>query len=108
MLAGATSKARMGDDIKMISNPEAAAVDAFETLMDEDVEEHFKVNRGDNVLVCHSSMTAADATTYAVGKSKDSLEEAVAGEGNQSGANVIDEALERQMTRKFGSNFTKL
>lgn len=100
-VADAIASAQVCDDLKLESSTEAAAVDALKCSENQTAPE--AVKPGDKVVVCHTTATVIDATTYAIGSADASLQEVVAGEGKNNGARSIDDELREWVKRTFSN-----
>ncbi|KAK2875390.1 hypothetical protein FQN49_001639 [Arthroderma sp. PD_2] len=96
---------RPGDNISMISEPEAAAIAAL--------KEHTRyealssVKPGDGVLVCDCGGGTVDITTYRILKTSPilSFEELCTGAGAKCGSTTIDRKFYELMQERFGAAF---
>ncbi|ORY10010.1 hypothetical protein BCR34DRAFT_602468 [Clohesyomyces aquaticus] len=93
--------AKICDDLKQVSSTEAAIVDILKSSENIRSPDTVSITSGDRVVVCHSTGSVVDATTYFVGTDQGSLNEVVAGEGEGKGADSIDEELRKWMGKTF-------
>jgi len=99
--------ARLGDEINLIPEPEAAAHLALKSSIHH-VDDLVKQNTG--VLVCDCGGGTVDITTYVVEQVSPilKLEEACVGVGGKCGGTYIDRNLYELLERRFGKAFTSL
>ena len=104
-LAGFAS--RPGDEIRLIPEPEAAAIATLREYANKGSASILKV--GDNVLICDAGGGTVDITSYSI-KSMQPLQfnEAVIGTGAKCGATYIDRQFHIWMSQIFGAHFTNL
>lgn len=99
---------REGDEIYIISEPEAAAVAVLKKLTQED--SIAQVKPGDGVLVCDCGGGTVDITTYKISDTRPMLvfEELVEGTGGKCGSTYIDRKFYEWMSQTFGKAFDDL
>ncbi|KAH6612882.1 hypothetical protein B0J18DRAFT_447382 [Chaetomium sp. MPI-SDFR-AT-0129] len=93
------------DEIRMIAEPEAAAIAALrKDLRPGSVN---AVKAGDNVLILDCGGGTVDITTYTIRKTFPSIEfdEICVGVGGKCGSTYIDRNFLNLMTRRFGAAF---
>jgi actin-like ATPase involved in cell morphogenesis len=100
----AAKNAGMGDDIRMISEPEAAAVYTLQAIQPN----HLK--KGDNFIVCDAGGGTVDLISYEIKEvSPLRVEESVRGTGACCGAAFLNVKFEEYVRSKMGaSEFQKV
>jgi hypothetical protein len=98
---------RPGDELYMITEPEAAAIAALKG--ESEAESLNPVKPGENILICDCGGGTVDITTYSiVSTSPLRFNEILVGTGGKCGSTYIDRNLHALMTKRFGDAFTKL
>ncbi|KAF2429183.1 actin-like ATPase domain-containing protein [Tothia fuscella] len=99
---------RPGDEMFLISEPEAAAAAAISKMTGEGLNNGLRV--GDGVLICDCGGGTCDLTTYRIltAGSEPTYEELVVGEGGKCGSTYVDRQFHHWLASRFGKNFTKL
>ncbi|KAI9866990.1 MAG: hypothetical protein M1813_000388 [Trichoglossum hirsutum] len=99
---------RPGDEVNLISEPEAAAIATLKWLTSDGAED--QITPGDGVLICDCGGGTVDITTYLIRSvlPELSFEELLVGEGGKCGSTYIDRQFHQWMSNKFGDKFNNL
>ncbi|KAK7514986.1 uncharacterized protein IWZ02DRAFT_372593 [Phyllosticta citriasiana] len=97
---------RPGDTVKMITEPEAAAIDVLR-MMRNSVH---PIAQGETFMVCDCGGGTVDLTTYVVQycKPEFKFQEVCAGEGGKCGGSFVDQKFDEWMSKTFGKKYTEL
>jgi len=99
---------RPGDQISLISEPEAASISALSRVTTGGSE--LQISPGDGVLICDCGGGTVDITTYLIKSVQPELdfEELLVGEGGKCGSTYIDRLFLQWMANTFGEAFTRI
>ncbi|KAL1390091.1 hsp70-like protein [Phyllosticta capitalensis] len=97
---------RPGDSVKMITEPEAAALDVLRMAR----KSPDPIAEGETFMVCDCGGGTVDLTTYVVESCKPvyKFQEVCAGEGGKCGGSFVDRKFDEWMSQKFGRKYTDL
>ncbi|KAK7539973.1 uncharacterized protein J3D65DRAFT_657497 [Phyllosticta citribraziliensis] len=95
-----------GDTVKMITEPEAAALDVLRMTRNS----VHPIAKGETFMVCDCGGGTVDLTTYVVQCCEPGFkfQEVCAGEGGKCGGSFVDRKFDEWMTKTFGKKYTEL
>ncbi|KJX95901.1 Hsp70 family protein [Zymoseptoria brevis] len=99
---------RPGDNVYMITEPEAAAIATFKTRTKPHAPN--PPEAGENILVCDAGGGTVDISTYTIVATEPSLifDEICVGVGGKCGSTFVDRNLHQLMVNRFGDNFASI
>ncbi|KAK7539874.1 uncharacterized protein J3D65DRAFT_550985 [Phyllosticta citribraziliensis] len=99
--------ARPGDTLRLITEPEAAALTVIHPSANQTTVDPVEV--GETFMVCDCGGGTVDVVTYIIKSfNPPEFDEACQGDGGQFGASFIDRNFDQWMTREFGRKYTQI